>query len=134
MKWNTQYEPHKVKGEENKFPSQTIPNEAMSIREILVRYSRGMPIDTRVPIYDEENDLGSLNPRKMDLADIQELREQYTAELAEIKQRQKENEDKKKKQDEEKAAREQKFQEEFELFKQKMEGGTRTPQGGPVGA
>lgn len=86
MKFRTQFTPVKATEEQNTQPSKTIPNEAMSIREILIRYARGLPINgSKVPIYDEENDLP--DPRKMDLADWQELRERYKEELEEIRQR-----------------------------------------------
>lgn len=86
MKFRTQYTPIPDKGETNSLPSLTIPNEAMSIREILVRYARGLPINgARVPIYDVENDLP--DPRKMDLADWEEMRKQVQAELDEIRAR-----------------------------------------------
>lgn len=86
MKFRTQYTRIPATTENNSSPSQTIPNEAMSIREILVRYARGLPINgSRVPIYDEENDLP--DPRKMDLADWEALREQYKDELDQIRER-----------------------------------------------
>jgi len=115
MKWNTQYNPNKVTEETFTNPSLTIPNEALSVREILIRYSRGLPIDERVPIYDEENDL--LDPRKMDLADVQELREQYAAELAEIKQKKKEYDEAQARAEQEKLEEEKRFKQELEEFK-----------------
>lgn len=77
------YSYEKYKGEVNNLPSQTIPNEALSIREILVRYSRGLPIDGKIPIYDEENDLP--DPRKMDLADWETMQIEAREEVQRIK-------------------------------------------------
>jgi len=71
----------------NTKPSLTIPDQTMSIRTILDRHSRGLPIDAvKVPIWDgEENDLPDW--RRLDLAERQELAHLYTNELKEIKQK-----------------------------------------------
>lgn len=123
-KWSTQYQPiDQFKGEKNDLPSQTIPNEAMSIREILVRYARGLPIDGKVPLYDEANDLP--DPRKLDLAEIQELREQYQAEIAEIKAKQEKYQSEQKRKEEEE-------KNQFKQFKEFMEQQARQGGGGPA--
>lgn len=73
-------------GEVNTQPSMTQPDQAMSIREILERFSRGLPIEgQKVPIYDEENDLPDI--KTLDLAERQELKENYQAELAAMRER-----------------------------------------------
>ncbi len=70
--------------EKNRKPSLTIPDQTMSIREILVRFSRGLSIDgVKTPIYDEENDLPDF--RTLDLAERQELAEIYKNEIKYIK-------------------------------------------------
>jgi hypothetical protein len=92
--------------EKNYGPSLTIPDQTMSIREIVDRYAKGLPIDgARTPIWDEENDLP--NWRTLDLAERQELAQQYEQELQHIKQNHynkdnKQDEDKDNKQDEDK--------------------------------
>ncbi len=64
-------------------PSLTVPDQSMSIRTILERYSRGLPVGGRLDeYYDEENDLP--DPRTLDLAERQELEELYKFELNEI--------------------------------------------------
>lgn len=64
-------------------PSLTVPDQTMSIRTILERYSRGLPVGGRLDvIYDEDNDLP--DPRTLDLAERQELEEIYKFELNEI--------------------------------------------------
>ena len=61
-------------GEKSTKPSMTIPDQTMSIREILDRYARGLPIEAgKVPIYDGED--YTPDPRYMDLADRQEYME-----------------------------------------------------------
>lgn len=72
-----------VKGEVNLEPSLTIPDESLSIREIIDRFSRGLGLNgVRVPVYDPENDLP--DPKYLDLADRQALAEEYRAELEAI--------------------------------------------------
>jgi len=64
-------------------PSQTIPDQSMSIKTILERYARGLPVGGRLDeYYDEEDDLP--NPLTLDLAERQELEEIYKFELNEI--------------------------------------------------
>lgn len=74
--------------ERNSKPGLTIPDQTMSIRTILERHSRGLPIDgVKVPIWDgEDNDLPDW--RTLDLSERQMLKEQYTEELQSIKNRQ----------------------------------------------
>lgn len=68
-------------------PSLTIPDQTMSIRTILDRHSRGLPIDgVKVPLYDEEDDLPDW--RTLDLSERQELAEHYKNEIYSIKNRQ----------------------------------------------
>lgn len=65
----------KVKGETFTLPSKTIPDQTLSIQEIMRRYAAGLPLEgEKVPFYDgEEEDLPDV--RKMDLAEVQEMRE-----------------------------------------------------------
>jgi hypothetical protein len=67
--------------------SMTIPDQTMSIRTILERHSRGLPIDgMKIPIWEgEENDLPDW--RRLDLAERQELSYLYTNEIKDIKQK-----------------------------------------------
>jgi len=65
-------------------PSMTIPDQSMSIKTILERYARGLPVGGRLDeYYDEEDDLP--DPRTLDLAERQELEELYKFEINEIK-------------------------------------------------
>ena len=67
--------------EHNYSPSMTIPDQTLSIRQILERHSRGLPIEGwKVPIWDgEDNDLPDI--RTLDLAERQELAHLYAQEL-----------------------------------------------------
>jgi len=69
-------------------PSVTVPDQSMSIKTILERYARGLPVGGRLDeYYDEEDTLP--NPLTLDLAERQELAELYTNEINEIKSRKK---------------------------------------------
>jgi hypothetical protein len=77
-------------GEENNEPSMTVPDETMSMREILVRYAKGLPIDGgRNVYYDENDDLPDI--KTLDLAERQQLAEQYKQEIESIKTRREKN-------------------------------------------
>lgn len=65
---------YKSRGEINVRASLTVPNEAMSLREIMDRYARGLPLtkSNRTEIYHgEEEEMPDL--RKMDLSEIHDL-------------------------------------------------------------
>lgn len=67
-------------GEINLFPSLTVPDQALSLREIIRRYAQGIPMDIgKIPVFDEENDLPDF--RKMDLAEREEWRQKFQEEL-----------------------------------------------------
>lgn len=92
-------------GEKNHGQSMTIPDQSMSIREIMRRYAQGLPVEgERVPIYDEENDLP--DPKTLDLTERQEMAENAKNEFndlsAKYQMEQKELADKKFKKQQEK--------------------------------
>lgn len=68
-------------------PSQTIPDQTMSIRELVKRYASGLPLGgSNNPIYEGEDGDG-IDPRRLDLAERQELEIAARQELAEIEER-----------------------------------------------
>lgn len=70
----------------NTKPSATVPDQTMSIREIMRRFASGLPISgEKVPMYDEENDLP--DPRSLDLIDRQEWLEETRNDVAEMQQK-----------------------------------------------
>lgn len=79
-------------------PSQTVPDDVMSMREILSRFARGMPYSAgqKLPLYDESDSdeydelLG--DPRKLDYAELADRREQAQQELAELRRQQRDSE------------------------------------------
>lgn len=70
-----------AKGEVNYSPSLTIPNEAMSLREIMDRYARGLPLSrsNKTEVYHGEEEMPDLHT--MDLSEIHDLAEANTARL-----------------------------------------------------
>jgi hypothetical protein len=71
-------------------PSMTVPDQSMSIKTILERYSRGLPVGGRLDEYYDEDDTLP-NPLTLDLAERQELAELYINEINEIKSRKKQS-------------------------------------------
>lgn len=61
------------KGKKFTLPSMTIPDQTMSLKTILERYARGLPIGGRTDEYYDEDDTMP-DYRTLDLAEIQELR------------------------------------------------------------
>jgi len=74
-------------GEVNNLPSMTIPDQTMSVRTIVDRYTRGLPVTGFTPIYDGE-DFYMPDPRTLDLVDRAELAEKTKQEVESIKSRQ----------------------------------------------
>lgn len=81
------YEHTKQRYEKNTMPSQTIPDQSLSVKQILERYTSGRPIgNVYTPIYDGE-DFDMPDPRTLDLAERQELAQEYKDELRDIEER-----------------------------------------------
>lgn len=71
-------------GEVNTLPSMTVPDQCLSIREILIRYAKGLPISASDPLYDgEDADFDDLlpDPARMDLEEREAFRNQAIDEL-----------------------------------------------------
>lgn len=87
MKQKTQYVNRHLhrKPEVNNSPSMTIPDESLSVREIMERYARGLPLQgVRVPEYHgEDDDLPDLE--RMELTDRMDAIEQAKIDLKEMK-------------------------------------------------
>ena len=73
--------------EVNTLPSMTIPDQTMSIRTIVDRYTRGLPVTGFTPIYDGE-EYFMPDPKTLDLVDRQEMAEQIKQEVESLKSRQ----------------------------------------------
>ena len=69
--------------------SMTIPDETMSIREILHRHVRGLPMDGKDPktaIWDDQSN--GINPKTLDLTEIQEYKEKVQKSYERISKKQ----------------------------------------------
>lgn len=68
-------------------PSETIPDQSLTIRQILDRYARGLPLDAKQPLWDHNADIDDVlpDPRTLDLAERQDFVIQAKAELDEVK-------------------------------------------------
>lgn len=87
MKFKNHYNAEPSEGEKLFGPSQTVPDQSMSVTEIMRRYASGLPMQgERVPIYDGDEELIP-NWDKMDLADRQQLKAHLEQELYEVNQR-----------------------------------------------
>lgn len=85
-------------------PSATIPDQTMSIQEILKRHAHGLPLGgTLEGLYDEEGTSQGIDIRTLDLVEIQEMKLK-TADFIKEKKEYLEN---KKKQKEKKPTEEQ---------------------------
>lgn len=95
--WNSHKFPKKY--EVNNQPSLTVPDQAMSIKEIMYRTAHGLPTSgQRVPMYAEDEDDDMPDLTHMDLAEKQEYVDSMKTELKELNdKREKSEQDKKEK-------------------------------------
>lgn len=91
MKFQTQYSRHEVPGEKNNLPSKTVPDQTMSLRELIKRFAQGLPINAaKVPLYDDDPENNDLpDPSRLDLAEREELALQYADELQGLREKHK---------------------------------------------
>ena len=83
------------KGQTNVGESKTLPDQSMTLRELLIRYAKGLPLEgQKTPIWEGEEGF-DIDPQKLDLAEIEELREKAETELKDINNRVKEEVEKK---------------------------------------
>jgi len=86
VKNSLNYKEFERNDEVNTLPSLTIPDQNMSIRQIIDNYTRGLPVNAFTPIYDGE-DYDLPDPRTLDLVERQEMAERIKEEVASIKSR-----------------------------------------------
>lgn len=86
----------KYQGQINEQPDMTIPDQSMTLRELLVRYAKGLPLEgAKTPIWDGEEGFDT-DPERLDLAEREELAEKAREELKAISERVKDEVEKKK--------------------------------------
>lgn len=80
---------HPCNYETNNQPSETIPDQTMSIRTILDRYARGLPTTGQLNgTYQEGDEFDDMpDPRILDLSERQEYKEIFKDELEGIKKK-----------------------------------------------
>lgn len=69
--------------EVNNLPSLTIPDQAMSVRTILDRYSRGLPVTGFNPVYEGEDEYFP-DLKTLDLSERQDLLDRTRSRIAEL--------------------------------------------------
>lgn len=110
QKFRTQYNRDEMpqKYEVNTLPSKTIPDETMSLKTILARYARGLPINGYgEPVYNgDDDDLPDFS--RMDKVELEEYRQNHRElvklQEEDLKQKQKEQREAKEKQNPKKTA------------------------------
>jgi hypothetical protein len=74
-------------GQVNNEPSQTVPDQSMGLRELLVRYAKGLPLEgAKTPIFEGENG-SEIDVEKLDLAEREELADQARQELKHLSEK-----------------------------------------------
>lgn len=70
-------------------PSETVPDQSMTVQEILRRFASGLSTGgQRVPMYESEDDLlGGINPKTLDLSELQDIKIAVKEEIQEITKR-----------------------------------------------
>lgn len=86
--FRTPYNPPPITGEVNTMASRTIPDETMSIREIVYRFTKNLPVTSgvKVPIYEGDDEF-TPDLRTLDLVERQQMAENARKELGEIASR-----------------------------------------------
>lgn len=84
--FRTQYNYVQPKGETNTMPGLTMPDQTMSIPELLARYAKGMPLSVKQPIY-AKDDLDMDEFRKLDPVDKHRLIRERMEELKQLRTR-----------------------------------------------
>ena len=117
--------------EVNRQPSLTVPDEAMSIQEIVNRYAHGMPLpEGKVGEYFGEDSELPHDMSKLDLAEREEILREVAAKRDEIiesvnKRKAEAQEKRLKQQVDQRVKKAQEEKEQYEQLKQKFEGGNK---------
>lgn len=117
LKIKTHYNNSEFKKNPEKFtlPSMTIPNMAMTPRELIIRFASGLPLEgSKTPIYEGEMDLPDID--KMDIIERDEYYQELKRQRQEVEDRVKDSRTKA-----EKAKMEKIIAERVELRKQEIE-------------
>lgn len=95
MKFATYYDRPASKGSVNDKPSKTVPNQAMSIDEIIKRTQKGLPVTgVKIPLYNETDDGILPDLRRLDISELHELKKRMAQAEKEIRKQLAEDEEK----------------------------------------
>lgn len=88
MEFKTHYGNTPTLGEINLQPSQTIPEQSYSVKEIMTRFAQGLGwTGPKVPVYDNgEDPLEGINLDNLDLSERQEMLQQVTERISVLRQ------------------------------------------------
>lgn len=88
MTFNNHYKRQPDKGTVNNKPSLTVPDQSMTIREIINRSQKGLPVSgVRVPMYNETDDGIMPDLSRMDISEIYTLKQQLKKRESEIRKK-----------------------------------------------
>jgi len=89
IKHNFEYQYLKIEGQKFTQPSMTIPDQTMSIPELIRRYAQGLPLGApRVPIYEGDDDpMQGINFKKLDLSEQMQQLKIFSNEIKETNKR-----------------------------------------------
>lgn len=74
------------KYEVNTQPSKTIPDQTMSLKTILDRFARGIPMNVgKTPIYENDENALGIDVRSLDLADKERIKEANQANIQNLR-------------------------------------------------
>jgi len=90
MKFKNLFNYVEYKGQVNNQPSLTVPDQAMTIKDILTRFSRGLPVGGFPTLYDDIDSPDDFlpDPRTLDLAERQQYTEMVQEELNHLRSQQ----------------------------------------------
>lgn len=95
--------------EVNNMPGKTIPDQSLTVRQIMQRHTAGVPLNVKTPQFHNEDEIDNYNgkdPRTMDLVELhEELQEIGERQKARIKLAEEMAENQKKQEEQEKIAR-----------------------------
>lgn len=91
MRFKTQYNSIPSKGEVNNGKDMTVPDQSMTISEILRRFGSGLPLGgSRVEFWEGDEDMwNGVDPRTLDISEREAIIKDRVAELAFIQKQQK---------------------------------------------
>lgn len=72
-------------GREFKMPSKTVPDQSFTVRQVMDRYAKGLPITgvNKEAVYHGDDSMLGIDTSKLDMAELQELRLQVSDQVKE---------------------------------------------------